>query len=68
MNAIIVSESVIGMTAKAMYGRRRPNGVLVASDSGPTSSGNSIAKMPSALRTKPTSVAELVNCSRTGGR
>ena len=46
MKTTMMSASVIGAIAKAMYGRRRPNGVLVASESGPTTSGRMIAKTP----------------------
>ena len=67
MKTTITRASVIGAIANAMYGRRRPKGVLVASESGPTNSGRTIAKIPSAASTMPTSTAELVNSSRIGG-
>jgi hypothetical protein len=68
MNATITSASVIGAIANAMYGRRRPNGVRVASDIGPITSGRTIAKIPSHARTNPISAVEVVNVWRIGGR
>jgi hypothetical protein len=68
MNATLASAAAIGTSARAMYGRRRPNDACVASLIGPTSSGTKNAKTPSAASTSPISVRESVNSPSRGGR
>lgn len=68
MKATLASATAIGTSARAMYGRRRPNDACVASLIGPTSSGTKNAKTPSAASTSPISVLDSVNLPRTGGR
>jgi hypothetical protein len=68
MNATLASATAMGTSARAMYGRRRPNDACVASLIGPTSSGTKNAKAPSAASTRPIRVLESVNLPSTGGR